>query len=71
LTPGSGDTFSFDYKGEKLQKTKKKTVNYDNSAETVTIVWDLKNNDKAIKGRYVVQLYTDDQFLGETSFELK
>jgi hypothetical protein len=46
-------------------------VNYDNSAETVTIVWDLKNNDKAIKGRYFVQLYTDEQFLGETSFELK
>lgn len=71
LSPGAGDAFSFDYEGEKLQYTAKKTVNYDNSAETVTIVWDLKNNDKAVKGRYFVQLYTDDQFLGETSFELK
>jgi myosin heavy subunit len=71
LSPGSGDAFAFDYNGERLQYTAKKTVNYDNSAETVTIAWDLKNNDKAVKGRYFVQLYTDDQFLGETSFELK
>jgi myosin heavy subunit len=71
LTPGAGDTFAFEYNGEKLQYSAKKTVNYDNSAETVSIVWDLKNNDKAVKGRYFVQLYTDNQFLGETSFELK
>jgi myosin heavy subunit len=71
LVPGSGDAFAFEYNGEKLQYTAKKTVNYDNNAETVTIAWDLKNNDKAVKGRYFVQLYTDDQFLGETSFELK
>ena len=71
LTPGSGDAFAFVYKGEKLQYTAKKTVNYDNSAETVTIVWDLVEGDKAMKGRYVVQLYTDEQFLGESGFELK
>jgi len=71
LTPGSGDAFSFYFEGEKLQYTAKKTVNYDNRAETVTIVWDLKDDDKAVKGKYIVQLFTDNQFLGETSFELK
>ena len=71
LTPGSGDAFSFSFEGEKLQYTAKKTVNYDNRAETVTIVWDLKDDDKAVKGRYIVQLFTDSQFLGETGFELK
>jgi regulator of replication initiation timing len=71
LSPGAGDAFSFMYGGEKLQYTAKQTVNYDNKAEVVTIVWDIRDNDKAEKGRYVVQLFTDNQFLGESSFELK
>jgi cell division protein FtsB len=71
LMPGSGDAFAFNYKGEKLQYTAKKTINYNNSAETVTIIWDLADKDIAIKGRYLVQIYTDENFLGETSFELK
>ena len=71
LTPGSGDAFAFTHNGEKLQYTAKRTVNYDNKAEVVTITWDLKDDDKAVKGVYLVQLYTDNQFLGETSFELK
>jgi len=71
LTPGAGEAFAFDFQGEKLQFTAKKTVNFDNNAEIVTITWDLVEGDKAVKGRYVVQIYTDEQFLGETSFELK
>jgi hypothetical protein len=71
LSPGSGEAFAFSYNGEKLQYTAKKTVNYNNSTETVTITWDLVSGDKAVKGRYIVQLYTEDQFLGETGFELK
>ena len=71
LTPGSGDAYAFYFEGEKLQYSAKKTVNYDNRAETVVIVWDLKGDDKAVKGVYTVQLFTDNQFLGETSFELR
>jgi hypothetical protein len=71
LTPGAGDAFAFEYNGEKLQYTSKKTIDYDNTAETVTIAWNLVEGDKAVKGRYVVQLFTDTQFLGETGFELK
>jgi len=71
LSPGTGDAFSFMFNGEKLQYTAKQTVNYNNKAEVVTLVWDIRDNDKAEKGRYVVQLFTDTQFLGETSFELK
>jgi len=71
LVPGSGDAFAFHYNGEKLQYTAKKTINYTNAAETVTIAWDLVEKDKAVKGRYVVQIYSDEQYLGETSFELK
>jgi len=71
LMPGSGDAFSFNYQGEKLQYTAKKTINYNQIAETISISWDLVEKDKAVKGRYIVQLYTDEQYLGETSFELK
>jgi len=71
LTPGAGDAFSFDFNGEKLQYSSKKTVNYDNSAVTVTIIWNLAEGDKAVKGKYNVKLYTEELFLGETSFELK
>ena len=71
LSPGAGDAFAFEFQGEKLQYTAKKTVNYDNTAETVTISWDLVEGDKAVKGKYLVQIYTEEQFLGETSFELK
>jgi glutamyl/glutaminyl-tRNA synthetase len=71
LAPGAGDAFSFDYQGERLQYTVKKTINYDNTAVNVAITWDLVEGDKALKGKYVVQLYTEEQFLGETSFELK
>jgi len=71
LTPGAGDAFAFDFQGEKLQYSAKKTVNYNNNAEIVTIAWDLVEGDKAVKGKYIVQLFSEELFLGETSFELK
>ena len=71
LSPGTGDAFTFDYQGEKLQYSAKKTVNYNNHAETVAISWHLVDGDKAVRGTYTVQIYTENQFLGETHFELK
>jgi len=71
LSPGAGDAFTFDYQGEKLQYSAKKTVNYNNHAETVVVVWDLVEGDKAVKGKYIVKVYAENLYLGETSFELK
>jgi len=71
LTPGSGDAYSFMYQGERLQFSIKKTINYTGATESVYLVWDLKTGDKAIKGKYIIQVYTDDTFLGESSFDLK
>jgi cell division protein FtsB len=71
LTPGSGDAFTFMNKDEKLQYSCKAAVNYKNQATSVSLTWDLRPGDKAIKGRYIVQVFTDDLYLGEASFDLK
>ncbi len=71
LTPGSGETYSFVHNGQRLQYSTKTVVNYDNQAQTVTMNWDLMPDDKAVKGKYVIQVFTDDQFLGESFFTLK
>ena len=71
LTPGSGETYSFVHDGQRLQYSSKSVVNYNNKAQNVTLTWDLMSDDKAIKGKYVVQVFTDDQFLGESYFTLK
>ncbi len=71
LTPGSGETYSFVHNGQRLQYSTKTVVNYDKQAQTVTMNWDLMSDDKAVKGKYVVQVFTDNQFLGESFFTLK
>ncbi len=71
LTPGSGETYSFVHNGQRMQYSSKTVVAYKNKAQNVTLNWDLMPDDKAIKGQYVVQIFTDDQFLGESYFTLK
>ena len=71
LTPGSGESYSFVHDGQRLQYSSKSVVNYNNKSQNVTLSWDLMSDDKAIKGKYVVQVFTDDQFLGESYFTLK
>ena len=71
LTPGSSDSYTFVHDGQRLQYSAKNTVNYNNKAQNVTMSWDLMSDDKAVKGKYIVQIFTDDQLLGESSFNLK
>lgn len=71
LTMGSGDSYSFVHDGQRLQYSSKQVVNYNKKAQTVTMNWDLPSDDKAIKGKYIIQIFTDDQYLGESSFTLK
>ncbi|MCR4965849.1 MAG: hypothetical protein K6A41_09360 [Bacteroidales bacterium] len=71
LTMGSGDNYSFVHDGQRLQYSSKQTVDYNNTSKNVTLSWDIPSDDKAIKGKYIVQLFTDNQFLGESSFTLK
>lgn len=70
LTPGKADAYTFMCDGQKLQYTAKASVNYVNKAEKVTMVWDVRDNDKAIKGTYIVQVFSDNGLMGETRFTL-
>ena len=70
LTPGKSDAYTFMNEGQRLQYTAKATVNYVNKAEHVTMVWDVRDNDKAIKGTYIVQVFSDNGLLGETRLTL-
>lgn len=71
LTPGAGDSYTFVNNGQRLQYTAKTTVNYDNKAQNVSLVWNIRDNDKAIKGRYIIQVFTDNSYLGESYITLK
>lgn len=71
LTPGKSDAYTFMNEGQRLQYTAKASVNYVNKAEHVTMVWDIRENDKAIKGTYIVQVFSDNGLLGETRFTLE
>ena len=71
LTLGSSNTYSFVHDGQRLQYSAKQVVNYNNKSQNVTLNWDLMADDKAAKGKYVIQVFTDEQYLGESSFTLK
>lgn len=71
LTPGKSDAYTFMNDGQRLQYSAKTSVNYVNKSENVTLEWDIRDNDKAIKGTYIVQVFSDNGLLGETRFTLK
>lgn len=71
LTPGKGDAYTFMNDGQRLQYTAKSSVNYVNKAENVTMYWDLREGDKAVKGTYIIQVFSDDVLLGETRMVLQ
>lgn len=71
LSPGAGDAFTFVNNGQRLQYTAKTTINYNNKAQNVILEWKIRDKDKAAKGKYVVQVFTDDTYLGECFFTLK
>lgn len=65
-----GDSYSFNYEGKKMQYTAKTVINYTNKAENVSLYWDIRPGDKVAKGKYLVEVYTDSQLLGESYFIL-
>lgn len=71
LTPNNSDLYSFFHNEQRLQYSVAKTIQYNGSAQNVSMEWKIDPADKVIKGVYTVALYSNDQFLGETTLELK
>ncbi len=71
LVLGKGDGYSFFNDGKQLQYTLKSTVNYENKTMQVEMVWDLKPGDVAVTGEYIVQLFTETDYIGQAKMVLE
>lgn len=71
LVFGKGDGYSFTNDGKQLQYTIKSTLNYDQKTMPVEMVWDLKSGDVAVTGEYVVQLFTETDYIGQARMVLE
>jgi hypothetical protein len=70
LSLGSGEAYTFEYQGERLQYSMKQQVNYQNRPMPVCIQWDKIVEGSAMTGVYYVSIFFEDQEIGRTSFEL-
>lgn len=72
LILGEDDANSFVSGGNRLQFSVQKVIKYENTSQSITLNWDIKNaKEEAIKGRYYVILYVDGYQIGDSSFDLK
>lgn len=75
LCQGKSDAYSFVNGEQRLQYSVKKSVNYVNQAETVTMYWDISAQDqkkfKEMRGTFIVQVFSDNGLLGESRFTLE
>ncbi len=71
LVKSRNDESSFMYNGEKLQYSIKKVIDYENSAIDLCVRW-VKRSSKEMKpGLYHVDIFEDNNIIGETTFTLK
>lgn len=70
LAKGMGDDFAFTYKGEKLQYSIMKTVDYNNESITLCGYWD-KADQELAAGEYKVEVYEGGNVIGHANFNLR
>jgi hypothetical protein len=71
LAKGYGDEFAFDYKGEKLQYSIAKKIDYKNEAIDVDTYWTKRDSQKLTAGEYKVEIYEGDNVIGHANFKLR
>lgn len=72
LTYDKTDEYTFDYKGEKLQYSIMREIDYDGESMDVCVYWNKRNNDEdAMEGKYIVTVYLNDNMIGQSTFELR
>jgi hypothetical protein len=72
ILAGTGDEYSFELDGARLQFTIKQDIVYDNTAQNIRMSWTKRDaRAPAMVGVYTVTVYADNQEIGQTFFELK
>lgn len=71
LSKGRTDQYTFEHKGEMLQYTMKKDVNYQNEAIDICLSWNRRQSVELQPGLYHVDIFDGDFNIGHTTFELK
>jgi len=67
-----GPAYTFQFLGQTLQFSAMETLNYEGDAADVCTYFELPlNTNELAKGRYYVNIFTEDREIGQTSFELK
>ena len=71
LVEGYGDEFAFDCKGEKLQYSIAKKIDYKNEAIDIDAYWTKREDQKLIAGEYKVEIYESENVIGHATFKLR
>ena len=71
LAKGRGDEYSFTHKGETLQYSIMKEVDYQKEVIEVVCYWDRKITQELAKGDYKVEVYDGDNVIGHANFNLR
>jgi hypothetical protein len=67
-----GPAYTFQFLGQTLQFSAMETLNYEGDAADVCTYFEMPlNTNELDKGRYYVNIFTEDREIGQTSFELK
>jgi len=67
-----GPAYTFQFLGQTLQFSAMETLNYEGDAADVCTYFEQPvNGPEMVKGRYYVNVFTEDREIGQTSFELK
>jgi len=67
-----GPAYTFQFLGQTLQFSAMETLNYEGNAADICTYFELPlNNPELPKGRYYVNIFTEDREIGQTSFELR
>jgi hypothetical protein len=67
-----GPAYTFQFLGQTLQFSAMETLNYEGEAADVCTYFEQTVNGTDLpKGKYIVNIFTEDREIGQTSFELK
>ena len=67
-----GPAYTFQFLGQTLQFSSMETLNYEGDAADICTFFEQPlNSTELVKGRYYVNIFTEDREIGQTSFELK